>query len=295
MNRLAEYFNKLVDQSTVENLIDDADISLTDLTQLIIIYRKVIVLVTSLLVVISIAYSLSIPRYYESTILMVSNSGSNNSGGLSSLIGSALGSSGDVSLSVSKPNLETALAILRSRKFIETYIEENKLMPILFKDSLADKSIELPELREGYERIESSMNVQIDKSLIKMTITWADPKFSTKLANELIERVNDYMRKEAIEESMKSIEFLETELTNKDANTKVIFSKLIEKQMQSMVLANVRNEYVFKVIDPAVAPVNPSGPQRRLIVLFGAFIGFILSLFISVLHFRLVTMSPEKN
>ena len=42
-----------------------------------------------------------------------------------------------------------------------------------------------------------------------MTITWADPTFSTQLANELIERVNDYMRKEAIEESIKSIDFLE--------------------------------------------------------------------------------------
>jgi len=226
---------------------------------------------------------------------MVTNSGSSNSGSLSSLLGSALGSSGNLSLSTSKPNRETALAILRSRKFIEGYIEDNDLMPILFKDAQEEKGIEMPILREGYSLIESAMNIQVDRSLIEMTITWDDPKFATRLANGLIERVNDYIRKEAIEESRKSIQFLEKELTNKDANTKVILSKLIENQMQSMVLANVRNEYVFKVVDPAVTPINPSGPQRRLIVVFGAFLGFILSLFVSILHFRLATVSKENE
>jgi len=294
MNKLRKFISKLVDQSAIQIQTDEADYSLTDLTQLIFIYGKVILLTTSIIIVISIFYSLSIPRYYQSNIVMVSNSGSSNSGGLSSLIGSALGSSGNLSLSTSKPNTETALAILRSRKFIERYIEENDLMPILFKDMQEEKEIEMPALREGYRRIESAMNIKIDRSLIEMTIIWDDPKFATRLANGLIERVNDYIRKEAIEESRKSIQFLEKELTNKDANTKVILSKLIENQMQSMVLANVRNEYVFKVIDPAVAPINPSGPQRRLIVVLGAFLGFILSLFISILHFRLATASKEN-
>ena len=294
MNKLRKFISKLVDQSAIQIQTDEADYSLTDLTQLIFIYRKVILLTTSIIIVISIFYSLSIPRYYQSNILMVSNSGSSNSGGLSSLIGSALGSSGNLSLSTSKPNTETALAILRSREFIERYIEDNDLMPILFKDMQEEKEIEMPALREGYRRIESAMNIKIDRSLIEMTIIWDDPKFATRLANGLIERVNDYIRKEAIEESRKSIQFLEKELTNKDANTKVILSKLIENQMQSMVLANVRNEYVFKVIDPAVAPINPSGPQRRLIVVLGAFLGFILSLFISILHFSSATASKEN-
>ena len=287
--------SKLVDQSAIHIQTDEADYSLTDLTQLIFIYRKVILLTTSIIIFISIFYSLSLPRYYQSNILMVTNSGSSNSGSLSSLLGSALGSSGNLSLSTSKPNRETALAILRSRKFIEGYIDDNDLMPILFKDAKEEKGVEMPSLSEGYRLIESAMDIQIDRSLIEMTITWHNPKFATRLANGLIERVNDYIRKEAIEESRKSIQFLEKELTNKDANTKVILSKLIENQMQSMVLANVRNEYVFKVVDPAVAPINPSGPERRLIVVSGAFLGFILSLFISILHFRLATTASKEN
>ena len=271
MKKLRKFISKLVDQSAIQIQTDEADYSLTDLTQLIFIYRKVILLTTSIIIFISIFYSLSLPRYYQSNILMVTNSGSSNSGSLSSLLGSALGSSGNLSLSTSKPNRETALAILRSRKFIEGYIEDNDLMPILFKDAQEEKGIEMPILREGYSLIESAMNIQVDRSLIEMTITWDDPKFATRLANGLIERVNDYIRKEAIEESRKSIQFLEKELTNKDANTKVILSKLIENQMQSMVLANVRNEYVFKVVDPAVTPINPSGPQRRLIVVLVLF------------------------
>ena len=94
------------------------------------------------------------------------------------------------------------------------------------EDLTEEKEIEMPTLREGYRRIESAMNIKIDRSLIEMTIIWDDPKFATRLANGLIERVNDYIRKEAIEESRNSIQFLEKELTNKDANTKVILSYL---------------------------------------------------------------------
>lgn len=294
-DRLSKFLNLFVDQSDIKDYTLDADFSLNDLAGLILIYKKVIFIITSIIIIISASYSLSIPRYYESNILMVESGGSTVN--LPSVIGGFLGASGGdggSTLTVEAPDLEHALAILRSRQFLQKYIQENKLMPILFKASEGEQSIELPELREGYKLLEGAMDIQTVGILVEMTITWGDPKFSTTLANGLIETVNEYMRKEALEESKKSIEFLQNELTNKDANTKLILSKLIEKQMQSMVLANVREEYVFKVVDPAFAPVEAAGPQRRLITAFGAVLGFIFSLFISVFHFRFATASIEN-
>tara|TARA_B100001250_G_scaffold400967_1_gene412234 strand:- start:2879 stop:3769 length:891 start_codon:yes stop_codon:yes gene_type:complete len=293
--QLSKFFNLFVDKSDIEGYTLDADFALNDLTDLILIYRKVIFIVTSIIVFLTASYSLSIPRYYESNILMVESGGSsvNIPSVIGGLLGSAGGGGGGDTLTVSAPDLEHALAILRSRQFLEKYIQENNLMPTLMGAEV-EEGEGLTDLLVGYKLIEGAMDVQTSGLLIEMTITWGDPRFATTLANGLIERVNEYMRKEALEESSKSIEFLQKELNSKDANTKLILSKLIEKQMQSMVLANVRDEYVFKVVDPAFIPDEAAGPQRRLITAFGGILGFIFSLFISVLHFRFATLPIEK-
>ena len=40
-------------------------------------------------------------------------------------------------------------------------------------------------------------------------------------------------------------------------------------------LANVREEYAFKIIDPAVVPDMRSKPQRRKIVILGLLLGVV--------------------
>ena len=41
-------------------------------------------------------------------------------------------------------------------------------------------------------------------------------------------------------------------------------------------LANVREDYAFKVIDPAMVPKTKIKPQRRQIVIIGFFLGLII-------------------
>ena len=45
-------------------------------------------------------------------------------------------------------------------------------------------------------------------------------------------------------------------------------------------LANVRQEYAFRVIDPATAPEKRSWPNRTLLALLGAFAGFVVGTFL---------------
>ena len=121
-----------------------------------------------------------------------------------------------------------------------------------------------------------------------MTIQWDDPKFATMLANQIVERLNDFMRNETIEEGKRSIIFLEGEVQKTDiSNSKAILFGLIESQMQKIMLANVREEYVLNVIDPAVEPEFPSGPNRKLIVIFGFFIGLFASFFSCLVHHQI--------
>lgn len=49
-------------------------------------------------------------------------------------------------------------------------------------------------------------------------------------------------------------------------------------------LANVQEEYAFKVVDPAVVPQKPIKPQRTLIITLGFLLGLIAALFIAFFH-----------
>jgi len=52
-------------------------------------------------------------------------------------------------------------------------------------------------------------------------------------------------------------------------------------------LANVREEYVFKTVDPAVAAEKNDKPDRALICVIAAILGFLLSAIISLVrHFN---------
>jgi LPS O-antigen subunit length determinant protein (WzzB/FepE family) len=56
----------------------------------------------------------------------------------------------------------------------------------------------------------------------------------------------------------------------------VIYS-LLESQVQKIMLANVRDDYVFSVIDPATEPKKPFKPRKQLIISLGLIIGLMLS------------------
>ena len=262
----------------MKNILDsqEEEILILELWTLFLSYKKQIFLITSIITVFSVIYSLSIPKYYQSSILMVSsNSSSQKMGGLSGLIGSALGAGSGQSFNDDQPDFETVMAVITSRKFLENYIQENNLLPIIYKDIWDEKAKKFTTqnprmLSDAFETIQGAIEINLDSTLITMTIEWDDPKFATMLANQIVERLNDFMRNQTIEEGKKSIIFLEGEVQKTDiSNSKAILFNLIETQMQKIMLANVREEYVLNVIDPAVEPQFPSGPNRKIIVIFG--------------------------
>ena len=65
---------------------------------------------------------------------------------------------------------------------------------------------------------------------------------------------------------------------NKVAEIKNMLFNLIEEQMKTVMLAETRDEYVFKVIDPAIVADVKFKPKRSLIVVLGVFVGMFLAI-----------------
>ena len=264
--------------------LKDLDISLLELYSIILKKKVLIILITLSFSLSSIFYSLSLDKYYSASLLMMpAASSSQNSQGLSSLL---TGLTSGPSIFGSAPKTKEALAIFQSRLFIESFITREDLMPKLFYQSFDEEDLswipdEIPSLKDGYEKILSSLKINLDGSLITISLESHDPDLAADIVNSMTKAVNNHIREESIEESKRSISFLETEInkTNLSSSIEMLY-RLIEQQTQTIMVANTRQDYAFKVIDPAVAPVHPAGPNRRIIVIISTFIGFLGSLLI---------------
>jgi LPS O-antigen subunit length determinant protein (WzzB/FepE family) len=262
----------------------DLEISLLELYSIISKKKVLIILITLSFSLSSIYYSFSLDKYYSASLLMMpAASSSQSSQGLSSLL---TGLTSGPSIFGSAPKTKEALAIFQSRLFIESFITREDLMPKLFYQSFDEEDLswisdEIPSLKDGYEQILSSLKIDLDGSLITISLTSYDPDLAADIVNLMTKAVNNHIREESIEESKRSISFLEAEInkTNLSGSIQMLY-RLIEQQTQAIMVANTRSDYAFKVIDPAVAPVHPAGPNRRIIVIISTFIGFIGSLFI---------------
>ena len=264
--------------------LKDLEISLLELYSIILKKKVLIILITLSFSLSSIFYSLSLDKYYSASLLMMpAASSSQNSQGLSSLL---TGLTSGPSIFGSAPKTKEALAIFQSRLFIESFITREDLMPKLFYQSFDEEDLswipdEIPSLKDGYEKILSSLKINLDDSLITISLKSHDPDLAADIVNLMTKAVNNHIRDESIEESKRSISFLETEInkTNLSSSIEMLY-RLIEQQTQTIMVANTRQDYAFKVIDPAVAPVHPAGPNRRIIVIISTFIGFLGSLLI---------------
>jgi uncharacterized protein involved in exopolysaccharide biosynthesis len=241
------------------------------------------------------------PVYRATTVLVASStdgtglggdfgSALSQLGGLASIVGLTSSSSGN--------HLEEALAVLRSRRLMSGFIEENGLMPILYpklwdSETGGWRSGVKPPTTEKAYRLFSRVVTQIrdrEAGLVTLQVDWKDGTMAAAWANALVAAVNEEMRSRAISQTDAMVDYLEAELaTTSVVETRQAINSLIEAQIKQRMLANVTREYSFRVLDPAVAPDvdAPVRPRKRLMVAVGAGLGGLVGIVIALaLAFR---------
>jgi uncharacterized protein involved in exopolysaccharide biosynthesis len=202
-------------------------------------------------------------------------------GGLASLTGLNVGSS--------DPETEEALGVLRSRQFGEQFIKDENLLPLLYA-AIWDPATQawkpgkhVPTLNRAFNYFNKKIRtVSADQKsgLTTLQIDWRDRTAAAAWANELLRRLNAVMRTRAITNADASIAFLEKELqTTSVVEMREAINRLIETQEKQRMLANVTEQYAFRVVDPAIAPDadDPTRPPKLLMELAGPIVGLLLS------------------
>lgn len=130
------------------------------------------------------------------------------------------------------------------------------------------------------------MSVSSDKKtgMYTLKITWVDPVLARDWANELVTLINSKLRQQAINDAEKTINYLKQQLESVTlVELKQVIYNIIEEKVKSITLAKVQEEYVFKVIDPAIVPDEPFRPKKGLIVAVSFVLSLMLSIFIALI------------
>jgi uncharacterized protein involved in exopolysaccharide biosynthesis len=246
----------------------------------------------------------AIPKYRADVLLQPikrSSSGggmqalSGTLGGLASLAGLDLGGGDDTQL---------AIATLKSRRLTTRFIEEKNLLPVLFAElwdagqkrwKVAD-----PEKAPRASSAESYFSSKVRRitegrsgGFLTLTIEWTDPKLAAKWATELVSFANDFLRREALATAQQNIAFLEKQLqTTNIVEIRMSLNRLLEEQLNRLMLAKGEAEYAFKTIDPAIVPSGKANMPGNRIVLIWTIAGILLACIVAVAEAVLWRVSP---
>jgi len=144
-----------------------------------------------------------------------------------------------------------------------------------------------PSAQEAHKAFSEILSVSQDKQTgyITVSINHQSPTVAAQWVSWLVEDVNSAVKAQDVSEAEKSIEYLREQVTNTSlADLQAVFFDLIQSQTETVMLAEVRQEYVFKTIDPAVSPEEKSKPSRALICVLGTLLGGMLGVVIVLIR-----------
>lgn len=291
----------------------DDEIDLRELFAAIWQGKWIIIVTTTLFAVAAVFYALSLPNIYKSEALLAPVSEEaglkipGQLGGLAALAGVNLGGGG-------ADKTAMAMEIIKSREFLGRFIQKHDLfIPVMAAEgwSRSDNSLVIdpeiyntetkewvrevgapfqpkPSLLEVHEEFLKLFAISKDKTsgMVKISVEHYSPYLAKMWVDELVKAINDEMRKRELAEAEQSINYLTNQIEQTNiADVRTMLFSLIEEQTKTVMLANVRDEYVFKTVDPAVVAEKKAKPARALIVMLTIMLGFILSTIFVLISF----------
>lgn len=269
--------------------------------------------------VLAVIIALLMPNIYRADTLLAPNE-EQTGGGLSALAeqyGGLAALAGVDLMDGADEKTTLGLAVLNSRKFISDFVERHDiLVPLIAArgwdresgeliidpdeyDEAAEKWVRkvrfpkqvVPSMQEAYEKFTEDVLTIGENSrtgYVTITVEHYSPYVAQQWIAWLVEDLNETIMQKDVREAKQAIEYLNEQIKATSlAELRSVFSRLIEEQTKTIMLAAVTDEYLFKTVDPPVAPEEKTRPKRALIVLLGAFLSGVLAVLVVVtLHSR---------
>jgi uncharacterized protein involved in exopolysaccharide biosynthesis len=284
------------------------DIDLFNMIRVLWAGKWLIAAITAGTVVLAILLAFLLPVTYKADALLAPNQ-NDTTGNLAGLGSQYAGLASLAGIDISSDGREKTvlgLELLQSRKFIGDFVDRRGiLVPLMavsgwdsqtgeleIDDRLYDTETDTwlrranpprgaaPSMQEAYEFfIDDVIEVSQDAKteFITISVKHRSPFVAKTWVDWLVEDINDTVMQQDVEEAEQAIEYLTQQMAATSlAELQGVFSRLIEEQTKTIMLAKMSPEYLFRTIDPAVVPEYRWSPRRTLIAALGILLGLIL-------------------
>lgn len=271
---------------------DAGEITISEVVAVLRNARWSILAVTVGAALLALSVSLILPKEYRASVLVAPVVADRGESQLASFA-NALPGVGNVTsmlgIASHGSNAAKDVAILKSQVLTRKFITENHLLPVLYARLWdahaarwrADDGKRTPTLWKANQLFKYKVRaVALDEKtdLIRLTITWRDPRLAAAWANGLISMANDYLRSRAIREANREIAYL----ANEAKQTSIVtvrqgIYQIMEQEIANEMVAQGRRQYALRVIDPAFTPQQAASPRPLLWVLSGLLGGLLFS------------------
>lgn len=266
----------------------EEEISLTRLFSIVWRRKWRVIGVTALFVSAALAYLSLAEEWYRADVLLAPTEEEampaigGQLGGLAAMAGVSLGSSGGATAE--------AVAVLLSRDFAKSFITEYGLVREFFPGEWDEASgswkssdpYDWPDAQDAVEFFHDHvLNVHQDRDtqMVTLAIEWTNPVVAAAWANDLVEKLNSRMRSIALKDAEANLTYLEEQL---DSTTVLplqqAIGRLLESELQKVMIARGRDEFAFRVVDPAEPPKRPVRPNAPAILATATIIGVVLAI-----------------
>ena len=310
---------KYQQDSEFTSRVSDDEIDLRELFSVIWQGKWIIIAITFVFALASVAFAISQPNIYKSEALLSPADSEQGGGGLAALAGQfgGLASMAGINLGggggVDKTQM--AIEVMKSRQFTSDFIQKHNILADLMaaeKWNMVDNTLSYdaeiydvsqnkwirevkapfkpePSMQEAYKEFSKiiAVNAAKDTGMVTVSVEHLSPSIAQQWVNWLVQDINNVMKERDVAEAIKSTEFLESKIQQTNvADIRSILYKLIEEQAKTIMFAEVRDEYVFKTIDPALIPEEKAKPKRALICVLGTMLGGMLGvMFVLIRYF----------
>ena len=270
------------------------EITFSDLFKIIWKNRLTVFLISSIAFIAVFLYALNLPTYYQATGNYHSESA--NTGTTLNTPLSGLGLGGLTIGGNSNTKLDLAFNIIHSRKFLKDFIIKRELASKLSLEMTKEEISSLsPQDHDLFilglaRELASSINwlrVRSDPAFT-FWVTNPSPIMAKQLVDWIIEDINKVMMEADVDEAKKSIDYLYLQASKTSiADLRELFYSMIESHTTTIMLSEVKKEYVIKTIDPPVVPLGPSSTNKLKVLTWGSIGSLLLSFLLVYLFYFL--------
>jgi capsular polysaccharide biosynthesis protein len=312
------------EQNSISDPYANDEIDMRELFNVIWEGKKLIILITSIVAISAVVFSLMLTNFYRSESVLVARQAQDSSAlsqfsGLASLAGVGLPSAAGDSVT-------EVMEMIKSREFVKHLMTFEDVLPSMMAaknfDSASQELYFDPKIYNAKTKtwtrepsnnkgskpsyiethkvyLSDILSISQDKrtGLISIMVEHISPIFAKDLLALIIKEANTLRREKDITTSSKALSFLKVELSRTPlTEIKESINQLIKNQLETGMMAKIHEEYSLVIIEPPFIPERKSKPNRAMICVIATMFGGILSLIIVLVrHYLLGKETINKH